>query len=274
MSNNTLLETINPHPRDANILFDEPSHVYTILGDSGTSYKSVTTFVHSLFPEFDADTIIAKMMSSPFWTKNKYYGKTVDEIKMDWERNRDESAQQGTDMHAMIEDFYNSACDVSVLDMSKKETQHFLSFRKDFESTFGKDIRPYRSEWRVYEEDWKLAGSIDMVFETADKSLIIVDWKRCKNITRDSYSDEKALSKHINHLPNTNFWHYSLQLNVYKTILERKYEKKVTNLILINLHPNNAMNDYEWFDVDILPETLISNLVYDSNLYHPDPNKT
>jgi hypothetical protein len=38
-------------------------------------------------------------------------------------------------------------------------------------------------------------------------------------------------------LPDTNFWHYSLQLNTYKAILERNYEKKVTDLYLVQLHP-------------------------------------
>ena len=32
----------------------------------------------------------------------------------------------------------------------------------------------------------------------------------------------------INHLPDTNFWHYSLQLNTYKAILEDKYGVKIT----------------------------------------------
>jgi hypothetical protein len=41
----------------------------------------------------------------------------------------------------------------------------------------------------------------------------------------------------IEHLPDTNYWHYALQLNLYKYILETKYDKKITDLYIIVLHP-------------------------------------
>ena len=37
-----LAKTVNPHPRDAAITFDEGPHIYTVNGDS--SFMSVTTF--------------------------------------------------------------------------------------------------------------------------------------------------------------------------------------------------------------------------------------
>jgi CRISPR/Cas system-associated exonuclease Cas4 (RecB family) len=46
-------------------------------------------------------------------------------------------------------------------------------------------------------------------------------------------------------LPDTNYWHYSLQLNTYKAILEKKYGKKVTDLYLVRLHPDNPKKTYE-----------------------------
>ena len=43
----TYLSEKNPHERDNHIVFDEPTHVYTVDGDS--NYMSVTTFNHSHF---------------------------------------------------------------------------------------------------------------------------------------------------------------------------------------------------------------------------------
>jgi DNA gyrase subunit A len=43
----------------------------------------------------------------------------------------------------------------------------------------------------------------------------------------------------LNHLPNTNYWHYTLQLNIYRWILETHYGMKISGLYLIILHPNN-----------------------------------
>ena len=64
----TYLAEKNPHERDNHIEFDEPTHVYTVDGDS--NYTSVTTFNHSHFAHFDADKIIANMMASPKWPQS------------------------------------------------------------------------------------------------------------------------------------------------------------------------------------------------------------
>ena len=100
------LAQTNPHPRDLRIHFDEGPHIYTIDGKS--DYTSVTTWNHSHFQQFDADAIITKMMTSPKWSQNKYFGKTPDEIKEMWEANRDQAAKAGTEMHYDIECFYNN----------------------------------------------------------------------------------------------------------------------------------------------------------------------
>jgi hypothetical protein len=43
----------------------------------------------------------------------------------------------------------------------------------------------------------------------------------------------------MDYLPNSNYWHYSLQLNMYKRILEKNYNKKIKDMFLVCLHPNN-----------------------------------
>ena len=67
--------------------------------------------------------------------------------------------------------------------------------------------------------------------------LVIYDWKRVKNI-QDENRFERGF-KPINHLPNSNYWHYSLQLNIYKRILEKNYDKIIDAMYLLWLHPNN-----------------------------------
>jgi len=118
---------------------------------------------------------------------------------------------------------------------TSEEFGFFLKFVKE-----NPELTPYRTEWLIYNEDLKLSGSIDMVYENPDGSLKIYDWKRSKGITKTNGFDKYALTECISHLPDANFWHYSLQLNTYKAILEEKYGKKVTDLYLVVLHPNNT----------------------------------
>ena len=239
----TLLATTNPHPRDACITFDEGPHIYTINGDSG--FTSVTTWNHSHFREFDADAIITKMMSGPNWSNSKYFGMTREQIKKAWDDNRDEAAQAGTKMHYDIECFYNGM----EVDNDSIEYSFFKAFRKD-----NPDLKPYRTEWMVWDAELRLAGSIDMVYEKPNGHLMIYDWKRSKGIVRNKRFEEYSTTECISHLPDTNYWHYSLQLNMYRSILQRHYGKVVDELRLVCLHP--CQRNYIVFDVPHLDEEI------------------
>lgn len=237
------LAKTNPHERDEHIEFDEPTHTYTIDGDS--TFTSVTTWNHTHFKEFDADAIIANMMKSHRWPSNKYFGMTPDEIKAVWEKNRDEAATAGTKMHYDIECYYN---DIDV-ENDSVEFKYFMEFVVDHP-----DLMPYRTEWTVYDKELKLAGSIDMVYENEDGTLRIYDWKRSKGIVRNKQFEEYSTKECISHIPDTNFWHYALQLNTYKAILEKNYGKKVNELKLVCLHPNQKT--YQLIDVPELTEEM------------------
>ena len=101
------LKKLNTHSRDRHISFYEPTHTYTILNDLGSKYTSVTTLIHTLFEQFNADNIIRKMMLSKKWPTNKYFGMTTQEIKNVWEINRVNAANMGTQLHYLIECFMN-----------------------------------------------------------------------------------------------------------------------------------------------------------------------
>jgi ATP-dependent exoDNAse (exonuclease V) beta subunit len=234
----------NPHIRDNDISFEEGPHIYTIKGERNT-HTSVTTWVHSFFPKFDADEAIRKKRKSKNWIKDPLYGKTDKEIKAVWEANRDDAATKGTKMHYDIECFYNEQ---PSKENDSIEYKHFLKFAADYAH-----LKPYRTEWMVFHEEMKLAGSIDMVFENPDGTLQIFDWKRCKEL-RFVNTWQQAIPSCLGHLDDTNYSHYSLQLNIYKVILEQKYDKKITGLFLVVLHPNNE--SYKVVEVRDLQEDV------------------
>jgi hypothetical protein len=242
----THLATLNSHKRDKRIVFDEKPHIYYIDGSSD-GYISCTTWNHTHFEQFDANVIIDKMMKSSKWKSNKYYGKSKEEIKAMWDKNRDESALAGTQLHYDIECYYNECPNEN----DSIEYHYFKQFLKDYG-----DLKPYRTEWMIFNEDIKISGSIDMVFEKPDGHLSIYDWKRCKEISKTNGFNKWGNKECIEHLPDTNFWHYSLQLNTYKNILEEKYGKIVDELYLVCLHPDNKNNDYQRIKVPNLQEEI------------------
>ena len=271
----TYLAEKNSHPRDANISFDEGPHIYTINGDS--NYMSVTTWNHSHFEKFNADKIIDRMMKSKNWPNSKYYGQTREEIKAGWDANRDAGAAAGTKMHYDIECYYNKwAEETEGIDLTFDSYQWWFGwdgnglrgfvnmlFEKEMKSDaieyeyFRQFVKsawhliPYRTEWMIYHEELRFAGSIDFVCKSAEhnNSLIIYDWKRCKSIEKASSWNKFATREEISYIPDTNYWHYCLQLNTYAVILEEKYDKVVSEMYLVCLHPDNKNKSYQDFRV-------------------------
>ena len=267
MNCNILSET-NRHERDANIMFFEQDHKYCITTDPDSKYTSVTTWVHSHFPKFDADDIINKMMSGKSWKRgHKYWGKTADQIKQQWSDNGSAVSGAGTDLHYDIECFMNNDTlppkythrDLLEANTIHKNTSvewsYFMQFVADTPN-----LRPYRTEWCVYNDDLKISGSIDMIYENPDGSLSIYDWKRSKEISAINKFNKFAVSESICHLPDSNFWHYAMQLNTYKALIESKYGKKVKELFLVRLHPDAEDKTYDLIKLPILSNE-ITNLL-------------
>jgi ATP-dependent exoDNAse (exonuclease V) beta subunit len=265
-----VLSKKNCHIRDNNIQFFEKGHKYSILSDPESKYTSVTTWIHTHFPHFDADKIIDGMMKGKGWKEgHKYWGLSAEQIKAQWNSNKDSVSGAGTDLHFQIECFNNDnnllfkysnkqlyenyiVNNIGFLHSSPLEWTYFLNFVKD-----NPDLIPYRTEWMVYSEDVKIAGSIDMIYENPDGTLSIYDWKRSKGITRINNFNKFALNPTICHLPDSNFWHYALQLNTYKVILEKKYGKTVKDLFLVRLHPDAEEKNYELIKLPDLTKEVI-----------------
>jgi len=205
----------------------------------------------------------------------KYYGKTAEEIEQMWADAGKDASTKGTAMHHQIECFYNTPPAAAPTDSTADVTpefEYFLNFNQEHvtrddatlrpseapavggrnphqEHITGEDatLRPYRTEWTVFHEEAQIAGSIDMVYEVVEEQdppsgggtpLAIYDWKRCREIIKTNRAGKFATHPAIEHLPDTNFWHYALQLNTYKYILQTKYGKTITDLYLIVLHPD------------------------------------
>lgn len=278
------LAVINQHPRDLRIQFNEEEHSYAIDG-SKVGWSSCTQFLHNFFGHFDPDAIIKKMMANPVkWKQSKYYGQTPEQIKAGWAANGEEASTAGTRMHLDIEYFYNSShfeelwlkkgkelaipsasFDKSVAAMAKddnwtpNESPEWNMF-KAYQEKIGSKMIPFRTEWLVFNERIKVAGSIDMLYMKKDGTYAIYDWKRAKEIKMENRF-QSGLGP-VMHLPDTNYWHYSLQLNVYRMILKEKYAMDVNELALVVLHPNHPT--FQVVKVNIMEDEV--NAMFDCRL--------
>lgn len=223
-----MLAALNFHPRDGEIFFNEPSHKYTTKKVS--DMISVTTFVKSFFEEFNADLVLQKMQRFGSLDK-KYPGMTMQEVKASWKDKGAIAAKTGTKLHRYIELFINGEeeKDIETIDI---EVEMF----QDWFANLSQRYIPYRTEWVIYDEDLRIAGTIDMLFKIQEKRVAIFDWKCSKEI---KFKNTGKAKSPIGHLDDCNYIHYCLQLNLYKFLLEKNYDLIVEEMNLVVIHRNN-----------------------------------
>ena len=249
-----LLSQINAHPSDSRIAFRDEGHIYWIDG-STKDLVSATTFIHGFFNEFNTDKTIKNILLNSKHKTDKsyvYYMMTYDEIKNKWSSNAQNSSSLGTLMHANIEKFYNN---IKVED-STEEFKQFLCFFNDH-----KHLTMYRTEWLVFSEIFRITGSIDAVFKNVDGTITIGDWKRSKKISMTSFGNKPTFGIiPFDNLQDCNFYHYSLQLNLYRILLETFYDQTVTDMFLVVCHPDNDNNEYIKYPVKRMQKEAVNLL--------------
>lgn len=236
---------INSHLRDQLIHFDEAEHKYTV---NGKELISVTTLIENCFPKFDAD----------YWAARKapQLGVTPEQLKAKWEANAQCARDLGTAMHDKIEKYYmgiTSECD-DTFDL-------FLQFTKEH------TLHPYRTEWRIFYEEYGIAGTLDFL-EYQNGVFTIYDWKRSEKLIKNGIVEKenpwhKTALEPVSHLADTTYYHYALQVSMYRFILEKKYDIIVSNNRLAVFHPNN--HRYYLIDLPYLKKEVETILNYQLN---------
>lgn len=257
------LSSLHSHPYDATITFVDEGHKYFVKwfierpDEVCSNSISVTSLVGEYFEKFDADKVIAKMKNGRNWnSKNKYFHMSEEEIKRCWTKSTDD----GTALHSIAEALMNGC--INIKSKECLEVKYLLDFWTNV--VVKKKWVPFRSEMRVRSDSkTKVVGSVDAIFvnhnyDNYDKNddilhLVVVDWKRSKKIeTSNKWRKGKEVCKDLD---DCNFVKYSLQLSVYKYILEKyytdftykgkKYSKvQVDETALVILHPNNTSYVY------------------------------
>jgi hypothetical protein len=168
---NTLAKR-HPHPRDEKIAFVNSNaaygwnHKYFLREQSeeetlqrSRNLTSITPFVHKYDLPFDADTKSAQMQLDPKTAQKPKYRQLLAgvpqhqwaaKLKEEWAKNGQESAASGTQMHECLEDYVNG----QPLRHDPPPPEFYLGVRFLDEAQREWDLVPFRSEWRVFCDDF------------------------------------------------------------------------------------------------------------------------
>lgn len=250
---------INAHPRDKQIKFydrlGDEEHVYVIEGTDRRP-TSVTTLIKSYFPQFDQNAVVDKYYER--WQTqghHKYYGLSKQAIKDQWEQNRVECSQLGTELHRSIERYLNEELEE---EPDTKEWGHFKRFWGELLAT-KPGYRIYRLEWPIFNHNKSIAGSIDAVLMTPSGEVILLDWKRAKKIATGNDFGQYGFGPFAG-LIYCDYMLYCLQLNMYRRILETCYGLRVKSMFFVVFHPNNeSFLLYEVMNMQPLVAPVVDN---------------
>lgn len=236
------------YEQDQYIDFEPEGHIYTYKGEQ--RLLPVSSLIAWFFEPFDAEAAAQRQ-----WER---YGVPAKDSLKKWERIGRMASEVGTFVHEQTENYfrdgtfgtdYDFEFDGEVEHVSVEgERSHFLHFVEDYR------IRPYRQEWPVYDMELNIAGTIDMVCQETDGTFTIYDWKRSRKVVNaqgqpivDAFGGKTGINGMP--LPDTSFYHYCLQQNLYRYMLEKHYGVKVRGMNLVVLCP-----DYPTYFVAQVPK--------------------
>ena len=223
------------NPKGYAVEFFEDTHKYlTILKDgSEVKYTSGTAFSKPFFKEFDPTGEITKRCAAK-------EGLTVEALKAKWQAKANESCRLGTRMHETIEDVLqkNKFRNIAENEEEQKRFTNAIAIAKKFNESL--DILGI--EKIVFDVDLALAGTIDLFGKSKKNgNYIIIDHKSNADLGLENKYKSFALDP-ISHVPDTNFGHYQIQLNLYQYLL--KYGGYVPKDAQFKMYLNHVTSEH------------------------------
>ncbi|MDB4430252.1 PD-(D/E)XK nuclease family protein [bacterium] len=202
----------------APITFDEPSHTYT-HNNTGEKFTSVTTLLGKYKKPFDADTAATRVA--------KREGVSKEMVLEMWDKEKNRACDRGTEIHKLLEDYITYG----------EQADHWSWLYKSYDKSSNWNIDKFSKvlcEQLVWNEEFKVSGLADLIYEHKDNTFTIGDFKTNKRYRFSSDYGEYMLPP-LDHLPVCEHSTYGLQLSLYAYLYEQITGKKCRKLVIYYL---------------------------------------
>ncbi len=196
------------------------SHTYQC--NNGNQYLSVSKFLSLLSERFE-DTIAYKRAS--------------EETRLEWKGKGKTAADHGTNIHEALE-LYNKTGQIL------QTNAHLEQAVKSITGEYSGYHQSY-DELCLYNDKYRVAGTTDKICMISNRKDCEVDLSDFKtNISKGIYyySDyKKRMYPPLEHLQDCNYVKYSLQLSIYAYFFEELTGRRVRQLYIHFIPPNDMM---------------------------------
>ena len=214
------------------IIFDAASHTYT--NKEGVKYISISELIGLYKKTFDVD-FFSRMVA-------KKRGISQNVIKEEWKKNTESACAFGKDIHATVEDFIKEG---------KVDEEHII---EEFRKVFPYTKETINSEYQLYNHEFKIAGTSDIIIDIGSDFFDVLDVKTNKKFDFFNKYGEYML-KPLDHLQNCKYNSYGIQLSLYAFMYSKLTGRKPRQLSIV--YWNKATFErysvpYMFWDVNIL----------------------
>ncbi len=239
------------HPNNTHVVtFTESDHSY--IDNFNKKYMSVTTLISNAFPKFDTDKIAEQCAIKR--------GVKKEDLIKEWAEKGKESSRLGTRLHENVEHYILNELDKMHEPEDINERIEFNSAIKIIDNIKTKYKPEYLiPEKLIFSPSFELAGSIDLLTKINDENYIIFDWKRLnKDIEKESFNNKTGNIFPTMNILDSNYWHYSLQLQIYENILKsEEYISPTADVKKYLIVWNTAINKFKIEKIKYVPEAWI-----------------
>jgi hypothetical protein len=213
------------------IEYNDAEHSYHI---GGKPLVGVTTIVKHMTPEFDREGISQRMAERE--------GVTQEAILRKWEESGNVARDKGTRLHQYIEDTMNGMIDpvLRLINDRIPEMDAFdLAWTKMRAELKAKLVK---QEWVIGDEGMGVAGRLDSLMslslpKTDKRILSVFDWKTGKLDTENRFGH---LLPPLQKYDSSKLNQYSIQLSLYRLILERNTEHEYGDPYILHLRDDGS----------------------------------
>ena len=215
--------------------YDEP-HKYYI---NGKELISVTTLIHKYQEDFDEE----------FWSDYKSNELNISQeiIKRAWNFINKKGTIKGSSIHDYAENLFQNKIFEYPKQLILNEfgfdpvLNEYLTTKKHvdrFYSDVHNKLIPIRTEMVVYDKESMIGGMLDILFYNIKaKEFQIWDYKTNKKLTKENKN--KHLKGSLFIIENCDLEIYSLQLELYKRIIEKNTNIKLGKSYIVWFSHNN-----------------------------------
>ena len=215
------------------VYFKEDTHQY-FNTSTGEEYFSGTRFLHLFEPEFDKDGISKRVAAKE--------GKTQQEVLAEWAKINKASTDLGSKIHLAMENY------IKFEEINEEYQLLYDTFKKCVGNDY-KYAEAIHSEKLLWLDEYKIAGTADLIIDHKNNEFSVGDFKTNKKIEFGSGFGNRMKAP-VEHLSQCQHNLYALQLSLYGYMYSLLTGRKLRHIFL--MHCNDLKKGWQYISCNYM----------------------